>query len=83
MQEFVEINNQINTYMDQRNHDGSVALMIDIVSTEYVPQELSRMKASQTYPNRSDIKWLSDENNLNAILMQSINQIESFKHIAP
>ena len=55
-EEFVEINDQINSFMDARTATRSVILKIDALNTERIPQSLSTMKNSQSYANRKDLK---------------------------
>jgi hypothetical protein len=76
MEEFIEINEQINAYLDERNTTDRTVLKIDIVEAQSVPQQLSRMKMSQTYAERHDLKWLlvvGDNKSIRLIMLLTFN----------
>lgn len=58
IEEFVEIDEQINAHLDRRENRRQIILKIDALETSRIPQNLSMMKSSQTYVDRPDLKSL-------------------------
>lgn len=55
---FNEINNCITDLLGEENANRRLTLLIDITRPGRVPQAFARLKASQTYVARSDLKFI-------------------------
>lgn len=76
MEEFTEINQQVNNYLDQIEDTDCVALMIDALNAQKVPQGLSQMRASQTYANRNNVSRIlvvTDDKRIRLIMLLTFN----------
>lgn len=85
MGEFVEINEEINQCLDDRENTDRIVLKIDAIETKFVPKELSRMKNSQTYANRLDVKsllFVGEDKYVRLIMLLTFNLSRAILHFA-
>lgn len=76
IEEFLEINEQVNAHLDACNTSERNLLVIDTIEAQRIPRELSSMKNSQTYANRVDLKWImivGDNKTIRLIMLLTFN----------
>ncbi len=85
MEEFIQIDDRVNAYLDKRQTSNQVVLIIDAVGAQRVPQEIAQMKASQTYANRRDVKHLlivTNKKQIRLIMLLTFNPCQAFLRFA-
>lgn len=58
LDDFYDINEGVLDYLDRRAHYQRIAVVVETNSAASVPQQFQNLKASQTFVESDDVRWL-------------------------